>query len=605
MTRSFLQHITLVGGVISFLCRGVASHGRLIEPPGRSTMWRYGFDTPVNYNDNQLFCGGKSHQYNVNGGKCGVCGDPYDGARENEAGGKYATGTISRCYNNTPSPLVVRVHITANHLGYFEFRLCPHDNTSTPVEQECLDQHLLKLYGSEDTRYHIGSDVRVYEVQLYIPENITCRQCVLQWKYNTGNSWGCDGNGECGMGLGQQEQFYGCADISIGVDCNSLSTTSTQPSSSTYQAADSTTASTFISDSTVSTSTSSGRSSTSDATTRDQNATNSYSSSTLARNSSSTTPSVGNLNCRAAGAFKGQQTINQWCRANCAIGYCPATHCECVERTSISSSTSSTTTASLSSLSSSSKLTTANELTTLGTPTKTASVSDESTNSNPLQSTQSSTSSHSLNPSTTTQLIQPSVASTLLSILLTTNENTEPTTEQTTTKGTTDSTTLKEQSTETSTKHSTETSTQLTTLKEQSTETSTKHSTETSTQLTTLKEQSKGTSTKSTTEEEHSTETSAQLTTQKEHSTVTSTQSTTQKEQSTETSSQSTTQKEQSTVTNTQSTTQRIQTTTEDSQTQSQSCVPTSVYSSVAGMQAWCETNCQQGYCPATHCICT
>ena len=37
-------------------------------------------------------------QHKQNGGKCGICGDPYDGARENEAGGKYATGIITRNY---------------------------------------------------------------------------------------------------------------------------------------------------------------------------------------------------------------------------------------------------------------------------------------------------------------------------------------------------------------------------------------------------------------------------------------------------------------------------------------------------------------------------
>ena len=33
-------------------------HGRLIGPPSRSTAWRYGFDVPPNYNDNELNCGG-------------------------------------------------------------------------------------------------------------------------------------------------------------------------------------------------------------------------------------------------------------------------------------------------------------------------------------------------------------------------------------------------------------------------------------------------------------------------------------------------------------------------------------------------------------------
>jgi hypothetical protein len=36
----------------------VASHGRLIQPAQRSSAWRYGYNNPENYNDNQLFCGG-------------------------------------------------------------------------------------------------------------------------------------------------------------------------------------------------------------------------------------------------------------------------------------------------------------------------------------------------------------------------------------------------------------------------------------------------------------------------------------------------------------------------------------------------------------------
>lgn len=36
----------------------VQGHGRLIDPPSRSSMWRYGYRNPPNYNDNQLYCGG-------------------------------------------------------------------------------------------------------------------------------------------------------------------------------------------------------------------------------------------------------------------------------------------------------------------------------------------------------------------------------------------------------------------------------------------------------------------------------------------------------------------------------------------------------------------
>ena len=43
---------------IATLFSCVYGHGRIISPPGRSTMWRFGYGTPHNYNDNQLFCGG-------------------------------------------------------------------------------------------------------------------------------------------------------------------------------------------------------------------------------------------------------------------------------------------------------------------------------------------------------------------------------------------------------------------------------------------------------------------------------------------------------------------------------------------------------------------
>jgi small-conductance mechanosensitive channel len=36
----------------------VEGQGRLLSPPGRSSLWRFGFGTPVNYNDNALSCGG-------------------------------------------------------------------------------------------------------------------------------------------------------------------------------------------------------------------------------------------------------------------------------------------------------------------------------------------------------------------------------------------------------------------------------------------------------------------------------------------------------------------------------------------------------------------
>lgn len=42
----------------------VAAHGRLMDPPARNSMWRLGFNNPVNYNDNELYCGGRMVRYN-------------------------------------------------------------------------------------------------------------------------------------------------------------------------------------------------------------------------------------------------------------------------------------------------------------------------------------------------------------------------------------------------------------------------------------------------------------------------------------------------------------------------------------------------------------
>ena len=63
----------------------VSGHGRLMDPPARNSMWRwkrnckigkekncfirFGFINPINYNDNEVFCGGVSHQFEKNGGR--------------------------------------------------------------------------------------------------------------------------------------------------------------------------------------------------------------------------------------------------------------------------------------------------------------------------------------------------------------------------------------------------------------------------------------------------------------------------------------------------------------------------------------------------------
>jgi hypothetical protein len=44
--------------VILLMAIGTHQHGHLMEPVNRSSMWRKGYNTTVNWTDNELFCGG-------------------------------------------------------------------------------------------------------------------------------------------------------------------------------------------------------------------------------------------------------------------------------------------------------------------------------------------------------------------------------------------------------------------------------------------------------------------------------------------------------------------------------------------------------------------
>ena len=75
---------------------------------------------------------------------------------------------------------------SANHKGWFEFRMCPNNDPTRRVTHECLDRHLLRL-ADGTTRLPVTSDMYDVTVSLRLPAGLTCSQCVLQWKYNTGN----------------------------------------------------------------------------------------------------------------------------------------------------------------------------------------------------------------------------------------------------------------------------------------------------------------------------------------------------------------------------------------------------------------------------------
>ena len=43
----------------------VRGHGRLMQPPSRASMWRFGFDNPRDDTDNEGNCGGRSVSFST------------------------------------------------------------------------------------------------------------------------------------------------------------------------------------------------------------------------------------------------------------------------------------------------------------------------------------------------------------------------------------------------------------------------------------------------------------------------------------------------------------------------------------------------------------
>jgi len=203
--------------MILLLLGSVLGHGRLRNPAGRSTMWRYDFDTPHNVNDHETNCGGFGRQWHQNDGLCGICGDAYDmpKPRANEMGGTYGLGIITETYMEN-QVIDIEIELTAYHQGFFEFRLCPLNTKTRPASQTCLDKHILKRdTGGEKIYPSPPSQGGRYWLKYQLPKGMTCSQCVLQWRYFAGNSWGRCENSTEGIGCGAQEEFRACSDIAI------------------------------------------------------------------------------------------------------------------------------------------------------------------------------------------------------------------------------------------------------------------------------------------------------------------------------------------------------------------------------------------------------
>jgi hypothetical protein len=205
------------------------AHGRLLEPGSRPSGYLKGFAMPPNYNDHEMNCGGRTVQWDQNGGKCGICGDPWSGPRhyERPEGVMVQHDIITETYQENQE-IVLKLQITVAHRGWHEFRICNIAKSGgVEANQECLDKTLL-ANATGHTRFTEGTtSPGFYEFTLILPSGLTCNHCLIQWKWKCGNDWGC-ANGWCCTGCGdRQEEFYSCADVAINSRSWSSATTTT------------------------------------------------------------------------------------------------------------------------------------------------------------------------------------------------------------------------------------------------------------------------------------------------------------------------------------------------------------------------------------------
>lgn len=256
----------------------VNGHGMIIDPASRASRWRYGFQGPRQYTDNELSCGGRNVQWGKHKGKCGVCGDEYGIANPKYVHpGAYATNPpIVKVYFEGQK-IDVKVKITANHKGYFIFRVAPLVNP--PIKQDDLDKTMLELEnGNSEWKLLSSHGNTVQTITLRLPRGLTCRHCVLQWWWSTGNNHVNN----------KPETFVNCADIEI------RSRNGQRPSPPKPKPQPS-----------------------------------KLPSKLPPKPSKKPSRPSGNA-CRSRAGPGKSPAMDNWCRQNCAGGYCPPSVCVCV-----------------------------------------------------------------------------------------------------------------------------------------------------------------------------------------------------------------------------------------------------------------------------------
>lgn len=76
------------------------------------------------------------------------------------------------------------VLLSANHKGWFEFSICPLEDEKTLETEECFQN--IRLANGNDVYNLETKEPGSFEVELQLPKDLTCKQCVFRWHWTTG-----------------------------------------------------------------------------------------------------------------------------------------------------------------------------------------------------------------------------------------------------------------------------------------------------------------------------------------------------------------------------------------------------------------------------------
>ncbi|CAL8126864.1 unnamed protein product [Orchesella dallaii] len=203
----------------------VEGHMRMLEPPSRTSMWRFEEFAYLNpeqtATDDEFWCA-NIRQFESDE-RCGICGDPVADPtpRAAEYRGRFWRDVSVRTFT-AGQTIPIHLESYAPHGGGVEVHFCD----TVPETEGCFRKLVL---GNGDTFWPMRLGDGDFDIQTTakLPDGVTCEHCVIRMHYRGAQHWGnCDSSRTCecdpnsgnppgGMGCSEQQTFRACADITI------------------------------------------------------------------------------------------------------------------------------------------------------------------------------------------------------------------------------------------------------------------------------------------------------------------------------------------------------------------------------------------------------